>query len=78
MILKGEREINLKSYGSVNGKTIDIDGAGVSAIANDNPWETLHKIRFGHPGSEMPSSVESGWSTQDGADVLGYAQTLPE
>lgn len=61
-----------------DGKTIDIDGAGVGALANDNPWETLHKIRFGNPGSPMPSAVQTGWSTQDAADVLGYAQTLPE
>ncbi len=51
---------------------------GVGTLANGNPWETLHKIRFGHPGTAMPSSVASGWSTQDAVDVLGYAQTLPE
>ena len=61
-----------------DGKTIDIDDAGVGAIANGNPLEILHKIRFGHPGSAMPSSVQNGWSTQDAIDVLGYSQTLPE
>jgi len=25
----------------------------VGSIANKNPWETLHKIRFGHPGAVM-------------------------
>ncbi len=25
----------------------------VGTIANKNPWETLHKIRFGHPGAVM-------------------------
>ncbi|MDH5547980.1 MAG: cytochrome c [Gammaproteobacteria bacterium] len=25
----------------------------VGTIANKNPWETLHKIRFGHPGAFM-------------------------
>lgn len=25
----------------------------VGSIANANPWETLHKIRFGHPGAVM-------------------------
>ncbi|MDH5692773.1 MAG: cytochrome c [Gammaproteobacteria bacterium] len=25
----------------------------VGTIANKNPWETLHKIRFGHPGALM-------------------------
>jgi len=50
----------------------------VSSLANGNPWEILHKIRFGQPGTAMPSGVANGWSTQDAADVLGYAQTLPE
>lgn len=62
-----------------DGRQIDFgDGDGVGALSNGNPWETLHKIRFGHPGTAMPSSVASGWSTQDAVDVLGYAQTLPE
>ncbi len=62
-----------------NGKLIDFhDGEGVKGVAIDNPWETLHKIRFGQPASAMPSSVASGWSTQDAVDVLGYSQTLPE
>ena len=25
----------------------------IGTIANKNPWETLHKIRFGHPGAVM-------------------------
>ncbi len=62
-----------------NGKQIDFhDGEGVKGVANDNPWETLHKIRFGQPASAMPSSVASGWSIEDAVDVLGYAQTLPD
>ena len=62
-----------------NGKQIDFhDGEGVKGVANDNPWETLHKIRFGHPGTAMPSGVKNGWNTQDAVDVLGYSQTLPK
>jgi thiosulfate dehydrogenase len=61
-----------------DGKTIDFDeNEYVSNLANDNPWEILHKIRFGQPGTAMPSSVEVGWSTQESVDVLAYAQTLP-
>lgn len=61
-----------------DGKQIDFhDGEGVKGVANDNPWETLHKIRFGHPGTGMPSAVQNGWSNQDTVDVLGYSQTLP-
>jgi len=49
----------------------------VGTLANSNPWEVLHKIRFGNPGTPMPSAVANGWSIQDMVDVLGYAQTLP-
>lgn len=50
----------------------------LSGVANGNPWEVLHKIRFGQPGTGMPSGVKKGWSVQDAVDVLGYLQTLPE
>jgi thiosulfate dehydrogenase len=49
----------------------------VGTVASDNPWEFLHKVRFGQPGTAMPSGIGSGWSVQDVVDVLGYAQTLP-
>ncbi len=61
-----------------DGKTIDFgDSEYVGTLANGNPQETLHKIRFGHPGSAMPSSIDNGWSFQDAVDVLAYSQTLP-
>jgi thiosulfate dehydrogenase len=61
-----------------DGRTIDFDeNEYVSTLANDNPQEILHKIRFGQPGTAMPSSVELGWSLQDAVDVLAYSQTLP-
>jgi thiosulfate dehydrogenase len=51
----------------------------VGNIAVDNPWEFIHKVRAGQPGSNppMPSSIDGGWSMQDVVDVLAYAQTLP-
>ena len=49
----------------------------LGTLANDNPQETLHKERFGHPASAMPATVDLGWSVQDAVDVLAYAQTLP-
>ena len=52
------------------------EGTGVTGVANDNPWETLHKIRFGNPGTGMPQTYLLDWSLQDQVDVLGYAQTL--
>lgn len=50
----------------------------VGTIAADNPWELWHKISFGQPHTRMPSAIRNGWSPQDIADVLAYAQTLPE
>ena len=48
----------------------------VGTVANDNPWEVLHKIRNGQPASPM---VSLGiLSIQDQIDILAYVQTLPE
>jgi thiosulfate dehydrogenase len=49
----------------------------VGLIATDNPWEFIHKVRAGQPGTRMPSSIVLGWSMQDVIDVLAYSQTLP-
>ena len=51
----------------------------VGTIAKDNPWEFLHKVRAGHPGSDppMPAGLEAGWSMQDTLDILAHSQTLP-
>lgn len=46
-------------------------------VAPDNPWEFVHKVRFGQAGWPMPSGIANKWSDQDVADVLAYAQTLP-
>jgi len=55
----------------------DDDPVYVSTVALGNPWEFVHKVRAGQPGTGMPSSINSGWSMQDVLDVLAYAQTLP-
>jgi thiosulfate dehydrogenase len=50
---------------------------GVGWLANDNPQETLHKIRWGHPGSKMPSAVvDEGMTDMETVDLLNYSQTL--
>jgi len=49
----------------------------VGTIAADNPWEFIHKMRMGQPGTQMPAGVDEGWSLQDVVDVLAYAQSLP-
>ena len=50
----------------------------LGGLANDNPWEVQHKVRFGQPGTAMPSSVAGGATTQDVADLAAYVQTLPQ
>ncbi len=50
----------------------------LGTVAADNPWEFWHKVSFGNPGIlNMPSALESGWSSQDIADLLAFVQTLP-
>ncbi len=47
-------------------------------IASDNPWEFVHKARFGQPGvADMPALVDLGFTDQEYIDLLAYAQTLP-
>jgi cysteine-rich repeat protein len=51
----------------------------LGGLSNGNPWEVLHKIRWGNPGSAMPSALrDNGLTDDDANDVLAYAQTLPE
>jgi len=48
----------------------------IGTVANDNPWETLHKIRHGQPGIPMPAL--GALELRDQVDILTYAQTLPK
>ncbi len=50
----------------------------LGTVANANPWEFLHKTRFGHPGSAMPSTDLLNWTVQTSADVGVHAQTMPQ
>ena len=52
----------------------------LGTLALDNPWETFHKARFGHPGSDpvMPSAIDLGWTLEQVRDVVAFAQSLPE
>ena len=63
------------------GNAINFAGLGepefLGHVAPDNPWEFVHKVRFGQPGWPMPSGIVNGWTDQEVADVLAYAQTLP-
>ncbi|MEE8364031.1 MAG: c-type cytochrome [Dehalococcoidia bacterium] len=49
----------------------------IGTLAADNPWEFVHKTRFGQPGTPgMPASEARGWNIEDVIAVLGHAQSL--
>ena len=50
----------------------------VGTIAHDNPWEFIHKVRNGQPGTRMPSAIINNWSDKDILDLLSFARTLPK
>lgn len=50
----------------------------IGTVANENPWEFMHKVRFGHPGAPMPATDLLGWPAVNVADLGAYAQTLPQ
>ena len=72
---------NCAACHGADGTTLNFGDAAdpeyVGTIAVDNPWEFLHKVRVGQPGTSMPAAVAGGWSLQDVLDVLSFAQTLP-
>ncbi len=47
----------------------------LGTLANKNPWETMHKLRFGQPGTSMLSLMFL--DVKDQVDVLSYCQSLP-
>ena len=62
----------------INGKKINFKEAPKEVFVGDaargNPWETLHKIRFGHPGTNMTSLFVLPKQSQ--LDILAYIQSL--
>ena len=55
-----------------------LDPVYVGTVANQNPWELLHKIRFGHPASPMIRMIMQGVSAQNLAHLGAYCQSLPQ
>lgn len=45
--------------------------------ALDDPWRFVHSVRFGVPATDMPAAEQIGWTLQDVAAVVAYAQVLP-
>jgi len=69
----------------IDGKLIDFEDGDPSVEPNKfvadyalgNPWETLHKIRFGHPGSAMRGLIDHqnpSLGLQEAVDILSYTQ----
>ncbi len=51
----------------------------LGTIAAANPWELLHKVRFGQPGlPAMPDLLSQGFDDQDAADLGTYIQATTE
>jgi thiosulfate dehydrogenase len=50
----------------------------VGTIAYKNPWEFIHKVRVGQPGTRMPSAILNEWSEKDILNLLSFARTLPK
>ena len=47
-------------------------------IANENPWEFQHKIRFGQPGTNMPPLVDRNITPEELASLGAFVQSLGE
>jgi thiosulfate dehydrogenase len=50
--------------------------AYVGFLSNENPQEFQHKVRYGHPGADMPATVEINGSLDHITDLSAYSQTL--
>lgn len=49
----------------------------IGTVAGENPWEFVHKVRSGQPGTRMRSAIINKWSDANIRDLLSYARTLP-
>jgi thiosulfate dehydrogenase len=85
-IVKGDPERGRRIFQNVCAICHDYDGRAeitgeepwlrtIGAVARQNPWQALHKIRNGQPSADMPAM--RAFDMQTSLDVLAYAQTLP-
>jgi len=50
----------------------------IGVIAASNPWEFVHKARFGQPQiADMPPLIDRSLADKDYLDLLAYTQSLP-
>jgi thiosulfate dehydrogenase len=52
------------------------EGVSLHDLVEENPVEFIHKVRFGNPGTAMPSAINNGWSLDDIKDVVAYANDV--
>ncbi len=82
---KGDRGRGARFYQTVCANCHGFDGKKINfksekkpefigTIAQENPWEFLHKVRHGQPGQVMPALI--ALDVQDAVDITAYAQTL--
>ena len=45
-------------------------------IANENPWEFQHKVRFGQPGTDMPRLADRNITPEELASLGAFSQSL--
>jgi len=79
---RGEPSRAADYYGTICASCHGRDGAAIittvplGRLANDSPWEALHKILNGHPDEPMPALRVLG--NERLVDILAYLQTLPQ
>ncbi len=60
----------------INFKEGSYDSEFLADLALGNPWELMHKIRFGQPGGSMPTAADKGYLLSDVTDIMAYVQVL--
>jgi mono/diheme cytochrome c family protein len=60
----------------INFKRGVYDSEYVYDTASLEPHVLFHRVRFGTPGSSMPTAIAKGYYLKDVADILAYVQTL--
>ena len=80
-VVQGDTDAGQGYYETVCANCHGLDGKAddlippMGKLANDNPWEVLHKVINGQPNEEMPALI--AFDIQVAIDVLAYLQRLP-
>ena len=70
-----------RCHGTI-GHRIDFDpGDGFEPLGTrvrSDPWQSFHRLRWGVPGSTMPSAVVDGLGLDDQRALMAFIQDLPD